>query len=177
MKRLLLLRHAKAVPGTTKQGDHARPLNDRGRHDAPRMGAEMQHKGYFPDVVLCSTSKRTVETWRHVAPELGGKLDAQLLDSLYLASWKAIANAARALDEPAKVALFIGHNPGLEECARALARKPQSDDESDRLALLSDKFPTAALAVLDFDVDAWKEIGSGMGELYDFIRPRELTGG
>jgi phosphohistidine phosphatase len=177
MKRLLLLRHAKAVPGTTKQGDHARPLNDRGRHDAPRIGAFMQHKGYVPDIVQCSTSKRTVETWRHVAPELGRKLDATFRDDLYLASWKAISNVIRALDEPARTALFIGHNPGLEECARALARRPRSEDERDRLALMIDKFPTSALAVLDFEVDAWKEIGSGMGELFDFVRPREITGG
>ena len=75
MKRLLLLRHAKAVPGTTKTGDHGRPLNERGRLDAPRMGIAMQHKRYLPDRVLCSTALRTLETWEHVAPELDDKPD------------------------------------------------------------------------------------------------------
>jgi phosphohistidine phosphatase len=175
MKRLLLLRHAKAVPGGTKSGDHGRALNERGRNDAPRVAVAMQHKGYIPDFVLCSTSKRTVETWQHVAPELDAKPEIAFSDDLYLAPMKIIVGAARAIREPAKIALFIGHNPGLEETARALARKPRSDDERKKLDSLIAKFPTSALAVLDFDADSWDEITPGTGALVDFIRPKELT--
>lgn len=176
MKRLLLLRHAKAVPGTTKSGDHGRPLNERGRLDAPRMGIAMQHKRYLPDRVLCSTSKRTLETWEHVAPELDGTPEVIFSDELYLAPWKVIANMARAQPKAAGVVLVVGHNPGLEECARALARKPRTDDERQRLDTLNEKFPTSALAVLDFDTEIWSEIASGAGVLTDFIRVRTLTG-
>ena len=177
MKRLLLLRHAKAVPGTTKSGDHGRPLNERGKLDAPRMGIAMQHKRYLPDRVLCSTAKRTLETWEHVAPELDSKPEVTFSDELYLAPWKLIANMVRAQPKTANVVLVIGHNPGLEECARALARKPKTDDEHKRLDTLNEKFPTSALAVLDFDTEIWTEIASGTGVLTDFIRPRTLTGG
>jgi len=177
VKRLLLLRHAKAVPGTTKSGDHGRPLNERGRLDAPRMGIAMQHKRYLPDRVLCSTAKRTLETWEHVAPELDGKPEVIFSDELYLAPWKLIANMARAQPKASEVVLVIGHNPGLEECARALARKPKTDDEHKRLDALNDKFPTCALAVLDFDAETWTDIASGAGVLADFIRPRGLTDG
>jgi phosphohistidine phosphatase len=176
VKRLLLLRHAKAVPGTTKSGDQGRPLNERGRLDAPRMGIAMQHKRYLPDRVLCSTSKRTLETWEHVAPELDGEPEVICSDELYLAPWKVIANMVRAQPKAAGVVLVVGHNPGLEECARALARKPRTDDERQRLDTLNEKFPTSALAVLDFDTEIWSEIASGAGVLTDFIRARTLTG-
>src|SRR5208282_2792671 len=105
MKRLLLLRHAKAVAGGTKSGDHDRALNDRGRTDAPRVGIAMQHKGYVPDRVLCSTAKRTVETWKHVAPELDCNAEVDFVDELYLASWKVIANAVRGIDDTANVVI------------------------------------------------------------------------
>lgn len=177
MKRLLLLRHAKAVPGSTKSGDHGRPLNERGRLDAPRMGIAMQHKRFLPDRVLCSTSRRTLETWEHVAPELDDKPEVNFSDELYLAPWKLIANVVRALPRTVNAVLVVGHNPGLEECARALARKPRSDAERERLDTLTEKFPTAALAVLDFDVDTWSEVAPDTGALVDFIRPRSLTNG
>jgi len=177
VKRLLLLRHAKAIPGTTKTGDHGRPLNERGRIDAPRMGIAMQHKRYLPDRVLCSTAKRTLETWEHVAPELDHEPEVSFSDELYLAPWKVIANMARTLPRTVSVALVIGHNPGLEECARAFARKPRSEDERERLDTLTEKFPTAALVVLDFEGDVWSEAIPDAGALVDFIRPRSLTNG
>jgi phosphohistidine phosphatase len=177
VKRLLLLRHAKAIPGTTKTGDHGRPLNERGRIDAPRMGIAMQHRRYLPDLVLCSTSKRTLETWEHAAPELDDKPEVSFSDELYLAPWKVIASTVRALPRTVNVVLVIGHNPGLEECARALARKPRSDDERAKLDTLTEKFPTAALAVLDFEGDSWSDVAMDAGELVDFIRPRGLTNG
>jgi len=177
VKRLLLLRHAKAIPGTTKSGDHGRPLNERGKLDAPRMGIAMQHKRYLPDRVLCSTAKRTLETWEHVAPELDGKPEVVFSDELYLAPWKLIASMVRAQPRTANAVLVIGHNPGLEECARALARKARDDDERKRLEALNEKFPTCALVVLDFDAETWSEVASGVGVLTDFIRPRSLTNG
>jgi phosphohistidine phosphatase len=177
MKRLLLLRHAKAVPGGAKNGDHGRGLNDRGRSDAPRVGAEMQHRGYRPDVVLCSTAKRTVETWQRVVPELDGKPEVDFIDALYLAPSKVIANLVRAVAEPAGIVLVIGHNPGLEDCARSLARTPHGDEERRRLETMAEKFPTCALAVLDFEVATWDEMEAGAGQLVDFLRPRVLTGG
>ncbi len=103
MKRLLLLRHAKAVAGSSKGGDHARPLNDRGRTDAPRIAIAMQHNNYIPDRVLCSTAARTVETWAHVAPELDVEPEVSLLDTLYLASWKTIAQTWCAPSQEARM--------------------------------------------------------------------------
>lgn len=175
MKQLLLLRHAKAIAGSTKAGDHARPLNERGRIDAPRVAIAMQHKGYVPDYVLCSTSKRTTETWELAASELDSKPEVKFCKNLYLAPAKTIVQAIRAMGETRAVVLVIGHNPGLEECALLLARKPRSEDERRRFDAMSEKFPTAALAVLDFDISAWTELATATGQLVDFIRPKELT--
>ncbi len=175
MKRLLLLRHAKAIAGTGKTGDHGRALNERGRKDAPRIAAAMQHSNYIPDLVLCSTARRTVETWELAAPELDTKPRVSFLDSLYLVPWKSIAQTIRTEGKAAAVLLIVGHNPGLEELAQALTRKPQSERERRQLDLLKDKFPTAALAVLDFDIADWTDMAPGTGTLGDFIKPKELT--
>jgi phosphohistidine phosphatase len=176
MKRLLLLRHAKAVAASPKSGDHARVLADRGRNDAPRIGIVMQHKRYLPDLVLCSTAKRTMETWQHAAPELDGSPDVRFLDELYLAPWKAIVGIVRE-SGPTNTVLVIGHNPGLEECARMLARKPLDDVERALANTLAEKFPTCALAVLDFEIAMWQDIAAGEGALIDFVRPRNLSDG
>jgi phosphohistidine phosphatase len=173
MKRLLLLRHAKAEqdPG---DGDHARALSERGRGDAMLIGHYMDTHAYWPGAVLCSTSKRTVETWDLIARELARVPESKFLKSLYLASPKQILNAAHGVGEDASVTLMIGHNPGMEDVAARLARKPASRDEEERREKMAGKFPTCALAVVDFDVGAWRDITAGTGLLADFVRPRDL---
>lgn len=176
MKRLLLLRHAKAVAGSPHANDNSRALNERGRADAPRMGSEMQHRRYLPDLVLCSTALRTKETLQHVMPELDGSPAVRFLDELYLASAKTISDIVRKNGDDYPVVLVVGHNPGLEDCALALSRKPQSDQERICANALAEKFPTCALAVLDFEVPNWRSIAAGTGTLRDFIRPKSLSG-
>jgi phosphohistidine phosphatase len=70
--------------------------------------------------------------------------------------------------------MVIGHNPGLEELAALLAREPVRRKERERRDVLEEKFPTAALAVLDFEIDRWRDIQPGEGKLVDFVRPRDL---
>ncbi len=174
-KLLLLLRHAKAVIGGSKSGDHGRPLNDRGRADAPRMGNAMRRKHYIPGRVLCSTARRTVETWQYLAPKLDGNIHVDFVDDLYLAPSGAIARAVRRTGEAANIVLVVGHNPGLEECARMLARNPRSDGERQRLNAIIAKFPTSALAVLEFDIATWSDLAWGTGKVIDFVSPKELA--
>lgn len=173
MKRLMLLRHAKSLRDESKK-DKDRPLNDRGRADAPRMGSYMHHMHYAPDLVLCSSSRRTRETWALVAAELDGAPGVRFEDALYLASSKAIQKIVAAADAAACL-LVIGHNPGTEECARVLAREPHDKRERKLLAELGEKFPTGALAVFEFDVSSWKEIEAGKGALIDFVVPKGLN--
>ena len=170
MLRLLLLRHAKAEQDSG-EGDFARALTARGRSDAVKMGRALDTRAYIPDLVLCSSSKRTVVTWELVQPELARTARAEFLESLYLASPKKIFDALSA--QNAKTIMAIGHNPGMEDLAAKLAHKPQNKAEAERLENLREKFPTCALAVLDFDVAAWSSIKQGT--LTDFLRPKDLS--
>ena len=174
MRRLLLLRHAKAVQDTG-EGDHARALTERGRKDAARMGHAMDTHGYIPDLVLCSNSRRTTETWELLSPELAKTPKVELTKGLYLASPKAILAQVQEMDASVKTLMLIGHNPGIEESATRLARKPVSKAERHKLEDMREKYPTCALAVFDFEVESWSDV-SGGGILLEFIRPRDLTG-
>lgn len=174
MRRLLLLRHAKAVQDSG-EGDHARALTERGRKDAARMGHAMDTRGYIPDLVICSNALRTTETWQLLSPELAKTPMVQLTKALYLASPKNIAAQIQVSPDDVKTLMLVGHNPGIEECAIRLARKPVSKAENHKLAQMREKFPTCALAVLDFDVESWSDTGSG-GVLLEFLKPRDLTG-
>ena len=172
--RLLLLRHAKS-DWSGSLGDHDRPLAARGRKAAPRMGSVMRKKGYVPALVLCSTAERTKETLELLLPALRADPKIQYDRALYLAEWPvllAILQGAAA-DTPL---LMIGHNPGLEQLASALAVQPQDAAERARLQKLARKFPTGALAVFDIDVPHWGAVKPATGKLRDFIRPRDIGG-
>jgi phosphohistidine phosphatase len=172
MFRLLLLRHAKAEQDSG-EGDFARALTARGRGDAAKMGRALDTHSYIPDLVLCSPAKRTVETWELAEPELAKAPRVEFLKSLYLASPRKIFDAIGAQD--ARTVMVVGHNPGMEDLAGRLSRKPQSKAEAERRETMRDKFSTCALAVLDFDIAAWSALEPGTGVLRDFLRPKNLS--
>jgi phosphohistidine phosphatase len=173
MRRLLILRHAKAAPHDEKH-DKERQLIDRGRSDSALMGRMMREKGYVPELVLCSSAARTRETWKHTGPELHAEPETKYLDALYDASEGTILNCLQRASDAAPSVLYIGHNPGLENLARLLVREAESGDERRRMAALMSKYPTAALAVIDFAVDHWIEIAPGGGILTGFITPADI---
>jgi phosphohistidine phosphatase len=174
MLRLLLLRHAKAEQDLGK-GDFARPLTPRGHNDAVKMGRALDTHAYIPDLVLCSAAKRTVETWELVAPELVKTPRVTFQKDLYLASPRTILEAICTAPEGHKTIMSVGHNPGMEELAGRMVRKPQSKAETQYREKLREKFPTCALAVLDFDAATWRDIVAGTGALIDFLRPKDLS--
>ena len=174
MKRLLLLRHAKTEPAGSGIEDHERELLDRGRLDAPAMGTYLAEKKYLPDLILSSTSRRTVETVELVVEQLPRKQHIDYVDQLYLAGSRVMLAVIRAVRAPVSTLLVVGHNPGMEQLATALSRQPVKRKERDRFDLIEEKFPTCALAVLDFGVARWRDVAPGRGELTDFVRPRDL---
>ena len=173
MKRLLLLRHAKAGPDEG-QGDHARPLAGRGRRDAPAMGKAMRKAGLVPDHVLCSGAARTRETWALVAETLKAKPEVTVTDALYLAPRQTILKTVQALAGVAETVMVVGHNPGLEDCAAALLARKADAEERARRDEMGGKFPTGTLAVIDCDIASWTELAPGCGALSAFIKPRDL---
>jgi phosphohistidine phosphatase len=168
MKTLLLLRHAKSS-WTDPLDDHDRPLSGRGGRAARAMAEHMASQGLVPDRVLCSSAVRTSETWALMAPHLG-EPPLETSRTLYLASPGELLAAVRAGAGDAERLLLVGHNPGIEELARALAG---SGDE-DALRRLRRKFPTGALAVLRLASDAWTDLAPATAELVEFVRPKDL---
>ena len=176
MKRLVFLRHAKAVPASPELEDHDRRLADRGRSDAIRMGQFLKEEGAVPDLVLCSDAARTRETLDLVLPQLFAEPVVHHLPELYLARWLTIMNLVRQVRERAETMLVVSHNPGIEEAVKKLARPPGDTKTRQLHQLLEAEYPTAAVAVLEFDIDAWSAVERGEGELLNFVRPRDLRG-
>jgi phosphohistidine phosphatase len=168
MRRLILLRHAKSdrPPGIA---DLDRPLNDRGKRAAPQMGAYLAAEGLIPDAVVVSPSLRTRETWEAVRTALTG-VEAEIVSSIYEAPETALLAVVKATPDTAQSLLMIGHNPGLQDLATRLA----GSGEKARRRRLSLEFPTAAVVVLDFEVDAWSAVATGTGRLERFVAPKDL---
>jgi phosphohistidine phosphatase len=173
MLRLILLRHAKSDwsrPGTS---DHQRPLNRRGRIAAPRIGTYMAEERLLPQLVLVSTALRTRETWQLVSQNLRARVRASFDERLYESTPATILSVIRETPAPITTLMIVGHNPGLHAVALALTG---SGDRGAR-SQLAEKFPTCALAVLDFAADRWTTLAPGGGRLERFVTPRALSAG
>lgn len=171
MRRLMLLRHAKSDRSLPGLRDHDRPLNARGREAAALMGAYMKSHRLVPDRVMVSTSVRTRETWLLLAPELDRAPDAVYDERIYEARPVVIGNVIAAAPKGVRTLLLIGHNPGLQALALTLIG---AGDSAGRRSL-AEKFPTAALAVIDFAFDDWRQLAAGSGRLDRFVTPREVA--
>src|SRR5262249_8612093 len=133
MKTLLILRHAKSSHDHPEIADHDRPLNKRGRRDAPHVGEMLVEKKLVPDQILCSTAVRARETTDLVVGRFHKTPPIQYRSDLYLAPPKNYVHALNELDDSVETVLTVGHNPGLEAWVESLSGEPS-------------RFPTAALA-------------------------------
>ena len=127
----------------------------------------------MPDLILSSTSRRTAQT-AELLTETFSAQRIDYLEALYLAEPELILSVIRLAPDKMTSVMVVGHNPGLEHLAALLAREPVKRKERDRFDLIEEKFPTAALAVLDFDIARWRDVARGQGALKDFVRPRDL---
>lgn len=146
MKRLVLLRHAKAAPhGSAKDFDRA--LEPRGRVEAGRVARLLADLGLTPAVAVVSPSRRTLETWAQVEPHLpAAAVDHD--ESVYEADAKALLDCAARRAE-ADTALIVGHNPGLKDVARLLMGEGPHNVYA--VAHLARGLPTSCALVLAFD--------------------------
>lgn len=174
--RLLLLRHAKSDWSDAALRDEDRPLAARGIRAAKKIAGHMRRKGYVPTSILCSSARRTRETLDVLLSEWDARPKVQYEDALYLSEWPVLLKHVRAASDALSPLLVIGHNPGLQELAIQLARKPVSGGERTRGERLKEKFPTAALAVFDIEAKRWQDVATGSGQLTDYVRPRDIGG-
>lgn len=170
MRRLLLLRHAKSSWADPKQQDFDRPLNARGNAAAQTVASYFSVTKLQPDLVLCSAALRARATLAYLVPAFEHDTRILLERRLYMASAPKLLERIHEVDDGAKLVLIIGHNPGLERLARGLAGSGADED----LAALHAKYPTAALAALEFNTRHWRDVVKGSGKLVEFVSPRDI---
>ncbi|MGE5476195.1 MAG: SixA phosphatase family protein [Bacteroidales bacterium] len=170
MRQLFLLRHAKSSWDEAGLDDFDRPLNNRGRRAARAMAAYLRQQDLRPALVLCSAARRTRETYDILEPSLEG-IPVSFEAELYEAAKHDLLERLRRLDDHLDSVLLIGHNPGLERLAGALAG---GHGEAKALARLADKYPTGTLAVLETGTAHWGALEDAGCRLTRFIRPADL---
>jgi len=172
MRRLFLIRHAKTDPHIGRD-DYQRRLTDRGRADARRVAAALTARKMLPEVLVHSGAARAQETAEIFAAEWKRKVDLREESGLYDASLASLLALTRALPDKRQRVGLVGHNPGLGELATALMGSG-AEPEMRRLAA---KYPTGAVAALDFSVDRWQDVERNSGMLALYVTPAELEAG
>ena len=163
MKSLLILRHAKSSWKHPELTDHDRPLNKRGKRDAPRMGEILRNEHLIPETIISSTAARARATAEAVAKASGYKGKIALNRSLYAAGPEAYLKVVHGLSNDSVRVLVVGHNPGLEELLENFTGEAQI-------------MPTCTLAHVKFSMDSWLELDyKTKGELAGIWQPRDLS--
>jgi phosphohistidine phosphatase len=168
MRSLLLLRHAKSSWDDPSLRDHDRPLSPRGRRAAADMGRYLRSHDLTPELVLCSSARRTCET--AALADLPGSTRLEIEHDLYLADPETVAERVRAVDDDVNSVMVVGHNPTTQDLAMELV----GDDPTGAVARLAAKYPTGALAVFELS-QPWRELRPGAAILSAFVTPRDVT--
>ena len=162
MKTLLVLRHAKSSWKEDSLPDRERPLNKRGREDAPKMGALLRKQDLLPDLVLSSPARRARSTAELVIEESGYDGEVEFRETLYSFESGSYLKALSELADTCQRVLVVGHNPAMEELVEALT--------GEYLPM-----PTAALAQIELPIEHWSELAKRRsGRLVNLWRPKEL---
>jgi phosphohistidine phosphatase len=165
MKTLYLMRHAKSSWSFDDLSDRERPLNDRGRDDAPRIGQALAKRQITPSLVVSSPAVRALSTAVLVAREVDYPHDKIRVEPcLYEADLDTVVAVIRELPDEANSALLTGHNPTFTDVVNYLSPSP-----------LSGEMPTAGLMCLRFLVDNWAEISPANAEFYFYEYPKNVS--
>lgn len=162
MKRLYLIRHAKSSWRILNPEDSDRPLNKRGKKDAPYMGQRLKQHHVLPDLILSSPAKRALKTAKIIAKEIGyAKGRIVVKDSLYLEGSAALLQAVQDVDDAHQQLMLFSHNPAITALAQSLS------------GVQVDNIPTCGIFCIDFDVASWKEVSPGNGTFIFFDYPKK----
>ena len=162
MKRLYLVRHAKSSWGRSELDDIDRPLNKRGKRDAPFMGQRLKQHDVCPDLIISSPAKRALKTAKIIAEEMGcPKKQIEISNALYLQGVSAIINLIQSIDDDHESVMLFGHNPDFTELAERL-----TDYQVDNI-------PTCGIFCIDFNIGSWQEVDEGKGLFTFFDYPKK----
>lgn len=166
-RHLLLVRHAKSAWNEPSIPDHDRELAPRGVGALPLLRDHLDRAEQRPDLVMCSSSRRTIDTLAGIRPIVSERALVRVEPRIYGASVHTLLELLRDLEDDIACAMLIGHNPGMQDLALLLA----GAGESDTHAQLLTKFPTAAAVTLSFD-RPWSQLGAGRATIDDLFMPR-----
>ncbi|WP_460743643.1 SixA phosphatase family protein [Mariniluteicoccus endophyticus] len=161
------MRHAKSS-WTQDVDDHERPLSSRGRRDGRAAGRLLASRGLAPDLVLCSTAERARQTFDRTVSGGASFGDVVYTDDLYEATPGEITDLIRRTDGDVETLMVVGHCPAISDVVTHLARPEVS---ATQLASIAERFPTSAMAVIEFDGD-WSAVADGSGRLAAYEVPR-----
>ena len=160
--RLILMRHAKSDWSQPSTGDHDRSLNTRGQAAAPKMARWLFSSGHLPDLILASTARRVRETVSGMMSNWDPRPPVYESESLYLATPEAILQAVRTDSLDKASVMVVAHNPGMQYLASQLASREL-------------QFPTAAIAIFEFQIESWQQLAiSSDVKLVDYVFPKGL---
>jgi phosphohistidine phosphatase len=163
LKTLYIIRHAKSSWNNPVLDDLERPLNDRGREDAPRMGARLRERNIAADTLITSPATRALSTCEIIADEIGFARDKIRTDErLYHATENVILKIVREQPDTVQQVVLFGHNPGLTDFANRISTN-----------LRLDNLPTCGIVALRFQ-GTWKEVDWRSGEVLFVDYPKAI---
>jgi phosphohistidine phosphatase len=167
MKQLYVIRHAKSSWDEEGLSDFERPLNERGKRDAPAMGKRLKEKDVTPDLLFSSPAKRALSTARRIGKVLGYKKEKIKTDRrLYHADSEMIFSVLQEIKNKHEVVLVFGHNPGLTDFVNDLMTEHSMN---------IDNVPTAGVVAFELDITDWKELLPHKGRMLFFDFPKNKT--
>lgn len=164
MKKLFVVRHAKSSWEYPDLDDYDRPLNKRGKRNAPEMGQRLARRNAMPGLMITSPAKRAAATARRIAEEIGypkAKIVKEPL--MYHGSTQSMIKVIQGVINEIDILMVFGHNPGLTDLVNYLSG---SDIYN---------IPTCGIAEIDFDLDSWSEIDKNAGSLASFDFPKNMS--
>ncbi len=171
MKKLVLLRHGKSDWSDPASRDFDRPINQRGAAGSQVVGKWIAQHGLQFDLLLASPAVRVVETIEQAAPFWGQEIEPHWDRRIYLASSVTLMDVLRDAENNPDTVLMVGHNPGLEDLIFDLV--PENPECAMR-ARVEDRFPTAAIAVIELAIERWDRIDNRCGRLVQLAFPVDL---
>jgi len=163
VKTVILFRHAKSDWNASFGSDHERPLAERGRQAANRMGRFLAQRGEVPELAIASTALRARDTLDRAVRAGDWSCEVELRDDLYLPAPDGLLGVLHQQSEPLTSVMLVGHEPAWSETLSLLVGGGEF------------RLPTAAMARVDVAVDRWEEVEFGLGELRWLVTPKELT--
>ena len=162
IKLLLILRHAKSSWESAELSDHDRPLNNRGKRDAPRIGRKLLKEGVIPQVIISSSAVRAYSTAEKVAKACGYEDEILVDSSLYGSGYTEYLNVLTNQDDSYDIVMLVGHNPHSEQLLEILTGKVVT-------------MPTCTVACVRLPIPSWKKLSpQTKGKLLNLWRPKEL---